>query len=322
LGVIVLLGVVLIACSPELAEEMTPAKSPFALTPYRSPTASPSAEAARGSHEEPAETPLSSPTATPFLYTIQEGDTLSAVALKYNVSLDVLLAANPEIDPNFLIVGEQITIPSGEGSLVGYPTATPVPVQLQTTHCYPASDGGMWCLVVVENQQKQALENVSTEVSLYTPEGERIAQGEAIPPLNTIGPESAVPAVVFFPAPLPKQVTPYTQLLTALPLAGDQQRYLEVTTQVEGIIVKPQYAIVQGRVEINGGEETPPAGQIWLAAIAYDEEGKPVGVRKWETTGEVPPGEAVPFEITVYSLGPNIAAVEVLGEARPQEKNP
>ncbi|SHJ33943.1 LysM domain-containing protein [Geosporobacter subterraneus DSM 17957] len=44
-------------------------------------------------------------------YTIKQGDTLSAIALFFNVSLDDLIEANPAIDPDRLAVGQIICIP-------------------------------------------------------------------------------------------------------------------------------------------------------------------------------------------------------------------
>lgn len=72
-------------------------------------------------------TPTETPTATPsgpFPYTIQQGDTLSAIAEKFKVDLLVLIAIN-NLDPaNPLIrAGDQITIPGPNTKL---PTATPL----------------------------------------------------------------------------------------------------------------------------------------------------------------------------------------------------
>ncbi|HSK89412.1 MAG TPA: LysM peptidoglycan-binding domain-containing protein [Anaerolineales bacterium] len=57
-----------------------------------------------------AQTALPSP--TPFTYTVRQGDTISSVALKFGVSMDDLQAANPEISPNTMSIGQVINIPS------------------------------------------------------------------------------------------------------------------------------------------------------------------------------------------------------------------
>lgn len=55
-------------------------------------------------------------------HTVQSGDTLSGIAAEHGVSLDSLLAANPQIDnPNLIYPGQQIHIPSGGESAVAAP---------------------------------------------------------------------------------------------------------------------------------------------------------------------------------------------------------
>ncbi len=51
------------------------------------------------------------PTPEPYLYTIQEGDTLYSIAIQFGVPADQLIAANELVDPNNLIVGSQLVIP-------------------------------------------------------------------------------------------------------------------------------------------------------------------------------------------------------------------
>ena len=45
------------------------------------------------------------------VYAIQSGDTLSAVAKRFGVSLNTLLAANPAVNPRALQIGQKIVIP-------------------------------------------------------------------------------------------------------------------------------------------------------------------------------------------------------------------
>ncbi|HHY36972.1 MAG TPA: LysM peptidoglycan-binding domain-containing protein [Firmicutes bacterium] len=52
-----------------------------------------------------------------FLYTIQRGDSLFAIARRYNLTLDDLLAANPQIvSPDVIFVGQVICIPQPTGA--------------------------------------------------------------------------------------------------------------------------------------------------------------------------------------------------------------
>lgn len=49
------------------------------------------------------------------VYIVQPGDTLSYIASRFNVTVDELLAANPNVDPNLLAEGQEIVIPGLEG---------------------------------------------------------------------------------------------------------------------------------------------------------------------------------------------------------------
>jgi LysM repeat protein len=57
-------------------------------------------------------TPTSTTTTTPGAqyYVIQSGDTLGAIAAKYNTTVNQLLTLNPSVDPNALHPGDRIRV--------------------------------------------------------------------------------------------------------------------------------------------------------------------------------------------------------------------
>ena len=59
-----------------------------------------------------------------FYYTVQSGDTLTAIAARNNVTLAEMLRANPQINPNLLMPGQRLCVPRR----VPVPTPTPIPV--------------------------------------------------------------------------------------------------------------------------------------------------------------------------------------------------
>ena len=65
-------------------------------------------------------------------YTIRSGDTLSAVADRFGVTLEDLLAANPGIDPTGLVAGD-VDQPAGE--CVHYGTRADGATSRRTDHC-------------------------------------------------------------------------------------------------------------------------------------------------------------------------------------------
>lgn len=51
------------------------------------------------------------PQANPGTYVVAEGDTLYAIALRFNVELEAIIAANGLSDPNDIQVGQELIIP-------------------------------------------------------------------------------------------------------------------------------------------------------------------------------------------------------------------
>ena len=60
----------------------------------------------------PTSTPRPPPPPTPTIYTVQPGDTLSAIATRYNVTVDDLVRKNRIVNPDALQVGQDLTIPT------------------------------------------------------------------------------------------------------------------------------------------------------------------------------------------------------------------
>ena len=65
----------------------------------------------------PGPTPTRQPTY--FVYTIRRGDTLTAIAAAFGLSLDHMLWINPDVidDPKLLLVGDKLLIPSVAGTI-------------------------------------------------------------------------------------------------------------------------------------------------------------------------------------------------------------
>lgn len=73
----------------------------FVLDGPPSPPASP----------EPAATPIPRDPGEPLVYQVQAGDTLAVIASIYGVTIDALMAANDLVDPDTVIIGDQLLIP-------------------------------------------------------------------------------------------------------------------------------------------------------------------------------------------------------------------
>ncbi|NQS92260.1 MAG: LysM peptidoglycan-binding domain-containing protein [Chloroflexi bacterium] len=257
----------------------------------------------------PTEQPLI-PTATPFKHAVQPGDTLYGIALNYNISLDKLVLANPGVDTSVLSIGTELVIPFSDENDLAVPTPTPYPIPLSDPYCYPTRDGGMWCFLMVENDQKIVLENISAAFNLYSADKELTQSIIAIPPLNLLFPKQSIVLTAFIPEALPDEGQVSGILLTSL-----RSEQTEPQTEISDYTIQysqeNRIAIIRGEFKILNPESK--GDQVWIAAIAFN-KGIPVGVRKWVSTDELSPGTAYPFEINLYSLGPRIDQIQLQSE--------
>jgi len=261
-----------------------------------------------------AETPLPSP--TPFTYTVQLGETMSGIALKFGVAIDELIAMNPEISPNAMSVGTVLKIPSNPVNSSGESTPTPAPFTIEQVQFYPTANKGMWCFVLVHNDFPDFMENVSAQVTLVDSNGQFIPTQAALLPLNILPPNTSLPLSIYFPPDIPADAKPQIQILTAIRLSPNDSRYLPATVNntLVQIDADGHFASITGEVRLPA--ESNAATQTWVAAVAYDESGRVVGVKRWEGGG-IQPGGSLSFEMTVASLGGVLARVEFAVEARP-----
>ena len=286
------------------ASQIAPDNSGYSLDPYQ--TARPRLTSAPNVIVV-VETPI--PTGTPFIYTIQEGDTFSELAEQFKISQDDLRAANPDISPNSMPIGGTLLIPNPSPPLAAASTPTPVPVPITQIVCHPSIDPGLWCFALIQNITPDILENVSAQINLLDENNNVIASQTAFTPLNIIPHNSALPVYIFFPN-VPANVKPQAQLLSAVQLSANNARYLPA--KLNNIITQISWdgltAQVSGRVYLPA--ESKATTQIWVAAVAYDKDGHVVGLKRWE-------GTSLQFDFTISSLASAIDRVEFIVEARP-----
>lgn len=114
-----------LACrAPRIA--FSPTQTPT-VTHTRLPTETPIPTHTPTSTPEPILTPTITQTATPsgpFYYAVQEGETLAQIAERFGVDLEIILALNPGLNPELLVVGQQILIPAPGTTMEPTPTIT------------------------------------------------------------------------------------------------------------------------------------------------------------------------------------------------------
>jgi len=123
-GVVIVLALVsCVSIQTPLVEEPTPTMTPrptftpTAIPPTGTPTRPPTDTAVPAASATPTETPTPGPTLAPQVHVVRAGETLSAIAQAYGVSVSELARVNGIANPAFIVVGQELIIP----------TSTPAP---------------------------------------------------------------------------------------------------------------------------------------------------------------------------------------------------
>jgi LysM repeat protein len=314
-----LVGILVVLCitSCQRMESSTPTISTagFTLTPYL-PGVPGSTSLTLTPTPQP-NSPIPAPSPTPLIYIIAEGDTLSGIAERFGLSIDSILVANPDIDAHSLLIGMQVMIPSSTDGTLPLPESILTGVHLDSPNCYPVADEGLWCLASVGNARGEPVEGLSAEITLLSQTGKVLTNRTAYSPLERLMPGKAMPLMAYFPPPIHTPWVASAVLKTVLPGKLEDNRYIPTSLDIQDMTLSPnnEWVSIQGIISLAGGGS--PAGLVWLMAVAYNDEGQAIGMRKWEAEKALKEGKKISFDIELYSLGPKIANVDVQAEARP-----
>ena len=323
LGVLLLVPVLLSACAPAAPATDPPTPSPTrdgTLRPYPTPTVT--ATPLPTGFLSPTPSPTVTPTPTPVYYDVREGDDMYSIGWRFRVSPAAIMTANPDVNPRAMGIGTSLLIPitpmpdlTPTPMVELSPTATPVFANIQSPDCYPDALGGLWCFVLVVNDQQEAVENVSGIVTMRN--GDETRREVAIMPLNLLPAGEALPLIAYFQPPIPEAYTITARVDFLLPVMPGDQRYLPVAIEAQTISLNTdgRIAAVSGMLSLPARQ--PAARYVWLNATAYDEDGRVLGVRRWDSPDPLSPGGRIPFSTFLYSLGGPIDRVDLLVEAQP-----
>jgi len=268
-------------------------------------------------------TPLPTATPTPRTHVVRASEDLWGIAIRYGLTLEDLLTANPTVDPRFLSIGASLNIPAPLYTPTPDPDNPPLPTPIGMTvglpACYPSAEGGLWCFTTAINRQEYAVEGLSAAVHLYDRASGEIRTLTAFAPLNQVLPGGEMALSAYFSAPLPASFDLSVELLTALPVPPASGRFLSVQQPGTDVVIAPDglSAIVSGTFQL--GDSTAAASRLQAAAIAYAADGRVTGIRQWELNEPLSGTAQVDFSITVYAAGEAIDRVVVLVEGVPQD---
>lgn len=317
------------ACSNTPTGKTAPAAPiarPGQLTPYASP--SPTATAMPADPSTP--TPLPSPTATPLVHEVKQGEDMMGIALRYGITLEELITANPTVNPRFMSIGTPLTIPASStpaaptepaGPVFGQ-TPTPIPAETGAITCTRAQDSGVWCFQLARNTQEFPLEGLTAVFRLSGSQPEPVLTQRAFLPLDRLPPGSSLPLAAYFPpqdaAALEGTLQASSELLVSLP-SPDDGRYLTSHVENQKVLISTDGLSAVISLDVFLDQRGVEARRIWVAAVAYDASGRVIGARRWEKQGEalLKTGQSAPVQMNLYSVAGEISRVELISELRP-----
>lgn len=156
-------------------------------------------EAGPSASPEPSEPSL-------MTYTVREGDTLISIAVQFGVGLPTLTALNPQITPEFLSVGDRLSVPAQAGEAA---TAAPTSSGSQSILEYQVVSGDT--LAAIAARFGSTIDAIVRENNLNSPDEIRAGQTLRIPvesgAILTLTPGSASAASAT-PAPTSGELQP------------------------------------------------------------------------------------------------------------------
>ncbi len=290
---------------PALAPRLLPLPSATSVSVVSAPPATPVIIA--------SPTPLP----TPVTHAVQQGETLIGIAYQYGISVEALQAANPNVQAQFLSIGTALVIPLSEDALQNVPAAglpTPIPVPLSAPACYPLTTGPLYCFVEVRNTAETTLENVTARIVLAGADGLPLASAIASPSVDVIRPGESAALAALFPSAPSGMAAQGADLVSALPLADLNSRYVLLELSNHSGAASGQWWTVTGTVH---NPTTIPAVTARLVLTLYDQAGAILGFRQVTLDGGLLAGEGRGFSISAASLGGPAARYSLRAEGRP-----
>lgn len=314
----------LMACGQVITPQPTRPSSPTetATAPPSRPTYASTRE--RSSVSLP-DTMTPTVTPTPIVHVVQQGDTLQAIAFDFGVSVEAIQRANGIEKPQFLQVGQRLVIPVDEeadqttaGLLL--PTPTPQPLQVQGVALYETPVDSLLSLGEVVNTTSITVTNVQVQITLLDAANEPLVETDVFVSRDILPPGTRSPFSILFVDPPGTWVAYQVKVIRGQEAGALASTYVPMTVlEAEGSPSGPQFQ-VNGAVE--NASATKVAEFVDVIVTTYDAEGAVTGFRRdplppGVLDGGVPPGETVPFSLTLtaHRSAPSDFAVAAVGRA-------
>lgn len=226
------------------------------------------------------------PPATPVIYIAQPGDTLLNIADRFGVQLAALEAANHQLNPQHLQIGQELIIPNPENTGDGLPilrSPTPPPLALAAPTCYETRTNPLLCLGAVHNTLSYDLERVIVRVQLYDLNGILLDNQDTVIEQSLIPAGETAPYRVVFSHENVEAVYAVAYLLRADAAAQSRERFLWLRVKDEAL--------------------NQQAGQVVVSATLYNPGPQPVAALRMVVTLSDAAGDVVGYRVLQSAIG-------------------
>jgi LysM repeat protein len=257
------------------------------------------------------------PAATALVYTVQQGDTLLALAAQFGIAYRDLQAANSQLDPLRLPIGAAIIIPNPHFDAAGVPvlpTATPVPLVVLPPICRPTATEGIICLGRVLNTRASGVERVNIVLQLLRQNGGLLAEGSAGIEQAFIPAGGSAPYRALFKAEWHDYSSAVAWLQSAEQSLDENARYVVLDIQNQ------QAQWLDGQYTVSAivhNPDTQSARLTQAVLTVEDASGQIAAYRVLPLTGEIAAGANVPLQISVMADVPMTHTLYVEAERAP-----
>ncbi len=255
--------------------------------------------------------PIPSPTA--FIYRVKSGDTLFDIAASHNTTTQVITELNPDLDPSFLLIDQEIVLPAlavtSESTPV--PTMASVGVELSGLNKVENPTGGIWLFGEVHNGTGQSVENIVVKLQLIDDSGQLLEEEQVWVAVKILGVDARAPfGILINPAP-EGNVNFQAQITSADEVVDVGNRYTNFEVISSEVTIGNSRVRVTGQIQNTG---TIAVDSISIIVTIYDGTGRVTGYTVKELDEPIIPDERRSFELDALPPGSNSVEISLMVE--------
>jgi LysM repeat protein len=240
---------------------------------------------------------------TPIIYTVVEGDTISGIASKLDITVNDILAINPALTPEILLIGQDIVLPAvvielASTEVVSEPDTLNLEISGLANYRTPFDD--LWVLGVVQNNSDHVIGNVRVAIEIHDASDAFESSVEVLVSPGYVLPGEAGPFGFLFDEPPDGELTISAAIQSASEVVDPSILSKDLIIEDAQVTIENNRVTYRGSIR-NSGQDL--AENIRLVTIFYDEDSFVSGYHTLAIDGQLSSGETVTFQFETIAVG-------------------